>query len=111
MSSLRKARTLFRLAGGFVDGTWVVSGETEIAITASIQPATGQDMQNVEEGRRAGGVFAVFTDTAIQTAVQGASPTKADQLEIGGIRHEAVHVEPWDNDVINHHKALFARIS
>ena len=110
MSSFRQAHTLYRLStGGYVDGNWVEAGETEIPITASIQPATGKDMLNVEEGRRAGGVFAVFTDTAIQTAVAGAAPTKADQLLIGGVRHEAIHVEPWQNNVINHYRVLFAR--
>lgn len=110
MSSFRQAHTLFRLTGSYVDGDWVEASEASISITASIQPATGNDLQNVPEGRRASGVFAVFTDTAIQTAVQGATPTKADRLSIGGILHEAVHVEPWQNNVINHYKALFARI-
>lgn len=111
MSSFRQAHTLYRQQGGLVDGDWVKSGETGIAITASIQPATGNDMRNLPEGRRAGGVFAVYTSTAIQTTVHGASPTKADQLVIGGIRHEAMHVEPWQNGVINHYRALFARIT
>lgn len=112
MSGFRQSHTLHRLSsGGFVDGDWVESGETDIPITASIQPATGKDLQNLPQGRRASSVFAVFTDTAIQTAVQGATPTKADRLSIGGILHEAVHVEPWGNDVINHYRALFARIS
>ena len=112
MSSLRGATTLYRLSsGGYVDGTWVESAETEIAITASIQPATGKDLQNLPEGRRQGVVYAVYTSAAIQTAVQGAAGTKADQLVIGGVRYEAMHVEPWQNNVINHYRALFARIS
>ncbi len=115
MSGFRQSHTLHRLSsGGYVDGDWVESGETDIPITASIQPATGKDLQNLEQGRRNGAVYAVFTDTAIQTAEHavGATPaTKADRLTIGGIRHEAVHVEPWANNVIPHYRALFARIS
>lgn len=111
MSGFRQSHTLHRLStGGYVDGVWVESGETDIPITASIQPATGKDLLNLEQGRRNGAVYAVYTDTAIQTAEQGASPTKADQLTIGGIRFEAVHVKPWQNNVINHYRALFARI-
>jgi hypothetical protein len=113
VSSFRQATTLYRQAGSYVDGVWVDSGESQIAITASIQPATGKDLQNLEQGRRNSAVYAVYTDTALLTTEQavGATPgTKADQLEIGGIRHEAVHVEPWQNNVINHYRALFARI-
>lgn len=113
MSSFRKPHTLYRLTGSYVDGVWVTASEAEIAIEASIQPATGKDLQNLPEGRRNGAVYAIFTDTAIQTTEQavGATPgTKADQLVIEGLRHEAVHVEPWGNDVINHYRALFARI-
>ena len=115
MSSFRQSHTLYRAqAGSYVDGTWVTPGFDSIAITASIQPATGKDLVNVEEGRRQGGVFAVYTDTALQITRQAtvaADPgTVADQLEIGGIRYEAVHVEPWQNNVIPHYRALFARI-
>ena len=52
MSSFRKPHTLYRQAGSFVDGKWVDSGETEIAITASIQPATGKDLANLDVGMR-----------------------------------------------------------
>ena len=111
MSSFRQDNILYRQGGGYVDGLWVDSGETPIAITASVQPATGKDMQNLPEGRRNGAVFAVYTSTEIKTAEQGPSPTKADQLVIGGVRYEALHVEPWQNNVIPHYRALFARIS
>ena len=114
MSSFRQTHTLYRLTGSYVDGVWVEVSEEAIPITASIQPATGKDLQNLEQGRRNGAVYAVFSDTAIQLAEQavGATPgTKADELVISGVRHEAVHVEPWQNNVINHYRALFARIS
>lgn len=114
--SFRQAHTLFRpQAGSYVDGVMVVPGFDSIAITASVQPATGKDMDNVPEGKRNRAVFAVFTSTEIKVVEQAtaaADPgTEADELAIGGNRYEAVHVEPWANNVINHYKALFARIS
>lgn len=112
--SFRQAHTLFRpQAGDFVDGYWVTPGFDEIAITASIQPATGKDLQNLEEGRRNGAVYAVFTSTAIRLTEQATTDddpgTEADELVISGVRHEALHVENWANDVIPHYRALFAR--
>ena len=115
--SFRQAHTLFRpTAGGdYVDGVWVPVGFDEIAITASIQPATGKDLQNLEEGRRNGAVYAVFTDTEIKLTEQATTAddpgTKADELVISSVRHEALHVEAWQNNVINHYRALFARKS
>ena len=111
MSSFRQARTLYRQLGAYVAGVWVKSGETEIAITASTQPATGKDMDNAPEGKRQSDVVVIFTDTAIQTVVHGDSGTQPDQIEIASVRYEAVHVEPWQNNVINHYRALFARKS
>lgn len=112
--SFRKAHTLFRpQASALVDGYWVVPGFDEIAITASIQPATGKDMDNVPEGKRHRAIVAVFTDTEIKTAEQATSDTdpgtNPDEIERNGHRYEAVHAEDWDNDVINHDHALFAR--
>lgn len=115
MSSFRQAHTLFRpQAGSYVDGKWVTPGFDSIAITASIQPATGKDLQNLEQGRRNGAVYAVYTSTEIKVSEQATVAddpgTEADELVISGVRHEAVHVEPWLNGVIEHHRALFARI-
>ena len=113
MSSFRKPHTLYREAGSMVDGKWVVSGETEIAITASIQPATGKDLANLDEGMRHRGVVAVYSSTEMRTATQSTATTpgtRADQIVRGGVRYECVHAEDWDNDVINHDRALFARI-
>jgi hypothetical protein len=113
VSSFRQATTLYRQAGGYVDGIWVKSGETPIAITASIQPAPAKDLQNLEQGRRNGSVFAVYTDTEIKVTEQETDTeegTKADQLEIDSVRYEAVSTERWQNNVIPHWRALFARI-
>lgn len=111
MSSFRQATILYRQSGGaYVAGVWVESAETEIAITASIQPAPAKDLQNLPEGRRNSSVFAVYTDVEIMVSEQGASPTKADQLVIDGVRYEAVTTERWQNNVMPHWRALFARI-
>jgi hypothetical protein len=114
MSSFRQSHTLYRQLGNMVSGDWVKSGETAIPITASIQPATGKDMLNVPEGKRQSAIYAVYTSTAIQTArhaTASAAGTQPDQMEIFGHRCEAVHVEPWQNNVINHYRALFARMN
>ena len=109
MSSFGSNHILYRQLGGYVGATWVSTGETEIAFKSSIQPATGKDMENLDAGRRQKDVRALYPSIEIQTLVDGDGGTQPDQIEIDGERYEAVHVEPWQNNVINHYRALFAR--
>lgn len=114
MSSFRQPWTLYRSNGGsIVSGHWVSTGETPISILASVQPAPAKDVQNLPEGKRNGSVFAVYSSTEIKVAEQATASeagTQADQLEIDGIRYEAVTTERWQSGVIPHWRALFARI-
>ena len=115
MSSFRQATTLFRpQAGSFVDGDWVTPGYDSVAITASIQPAPAKDVANLEEGLRNGSVFAVISETELKVAEQATNDvdpgTEADELEIDSVRYKAVTTERWQNAVIPHWRALFARI-
>ena len=114
MSSFGQPRTIFRPDGGdYVDGYWVVTSWTQIVISGSLQPATGKDLANLPEGERVRGIFAVYTSSEIRTAEQATASADpgdvADEIEIGGVRYKCIHSEPWQNNVINHYKALFAR--
>ncbi len=81
-----------------------------MAILASIQPATSKDMQNLPEGRRTRSTFALFTDTELLTSDDGASPKKADQVTIAGDVFEVMAVERWQNNVINHYRAVVSKV-
>lgn len=103
----RSPLTLYRYSsGGYVDGRYVQGTETPIAITASIQPTTGEDMQMVPEARRDEKTYALFTSYPVKT-VGAENP---DQIEIFGDRYELIQVLPWQNNsnfgIINHFKFI-----
>lgn len=99
--------TIYRQGvGTYVNGLWVRGAETTIAITASVQPTTGEEMLSLPEARRNRKAYALFTSTPIQLIVTGKNP---DQVLIFGERYEVVRVEPWQNKnppwgIVNHFK-------
>jgi hypothetical protein len=73
-------------------------------------------MKNLPEGRRTGAAYALFTDTELLTTREedndlGLDPQKADQITLFGDVCEVMNVEPWQNDVISHYRAVVAKIA
>lgn len=103
----RSPLTLFRQnAGSYVNGIWIQIGETALAITASIQPTTGEEILSLPEARRNRKTYALFTSTKINLLLPLRNP---DQIVIFGERYEIIRVEPWQNNpavfsIINHYK-------
>lgn len=94
--------------GSYVNGQWIPAGETPIAITASIQPLTGEELQSVPEGRRNRKNYNLFTSTFVELVHNGANP---DQIDIFGERYELIKVDVWQNNppifgIVNHYKFL-----
>lgn len=116
MSGFRKPHTVKRQNGSYVNGSWTPTTPTDVAITASVQPATAKDMKNLPEGRRTGAVYALYTDTELFTTIEedndlGLDPRKADQITLFGDVCEVMSVEPWQNEVISHYRAVVAKIA
>jgi hypothetical protein len=116
VSGFRKPYTLKRQNGSFVNGSWVATAPTDVAIMASVQPATAKDMKNLPEGRRTGAAYALYTDTEPLTTIDGDNdagldPRKADQITLFTDVFEVMSVSPWQNDVISHYRAVVAKIA
>lgn len=106
----RKPLSLFRKnAGSYVNGIWVEGTETEIAITASVQPTSGEEMLSLPEGRRNRKTYSLFTSTPIEVIHGLNNSTNPDQIEIYGERYEVIQVNVWQNNppifgIVNHYK-------
>jgi hypothetical protein len=105
-----------RQNGSFINGIWVPDSPDDIPITASVQPATAKDMQNLPEGRRTRAAYALFTDTELLTTIaadndQALDPRKADQITLFGDVCEVMSIEPWQNEVISHYRAVVSKIA
>ncbi len=92
----------------YVNGIPQTPSETAIAITASVQPTTGEEMLSIPEGRRNRKSYALFTSTKVEVIHTGANP---DQIVIYGERYEIIRVEIWQNNPpvfgnVNHYKFI-----
>lgn len=81
-----------------------------IPTTASIQPLTGEDLQELPEGRQSLNGYKLYTSFRIRTVTD----VNPDQVEIFGQRYEVVQVFPWQNNVnfsiVNHYKYMTQKL-
>jgi hypothetical protein len=116
VSSFAKPYTVKRQNGSLVNGTWVATAPDDVAIMASVQPATARDMQNLPQGRRTNGAYVLYSDTEMLTTIAGDNdlgldPRKADRITLFGEVFETMIVDPWQNDVLNHYRVLVAKVA
>lgn len=86
--------------------TTIQNNPQKLLITASVQPARGEELMSLPEGRRERIKYALFTSTPIELIHDSVNP---DQIEIYGERYEVVQVEIWQNNpsvfgIVNHYK-------
>src|SRR4051812_26988185 len=95
----RKPITVRGLRGGaFVNGIWSGQTEEEFTICASVQPASGRDLQSLEEGRRTRQSYKVFSDKELYALENGQNP---DRISYLGKDHEVVTCSAFRSGVIN----------
>lgn len=88
------------------DGVYIpAANAADETIYASVQPI-GDELERLPEGRREKSAYKIFTDTLLRTAKE----KNADVLEYKGIQYQVHLIEPWQNDIINHYKALIMEI-
>lgn len=83
-----------RPRGGYVNGVATTGITSTFSIQASVQPASGRDLERLPEGRRALSTTIIFTTTKLITGGQN-SPNDADLVLIEGAPWEIQHVEQW----------------
>lgn len=83
-----------RAASTYVDGRLQAPATTTLSILASVQPASGRDIQYLPEGMRSSKAFAVWTSTQLYSKVIGVNDP--DQLTIDGDTYEVAGCEQWN---------------
>lgn len=76
----------------------------------TIQPSTQNELLVLDEGLRDKNVFTMYTKTEIRSVVEGTTQLP-DLVVINGIEHTVVKSMPWNNNIINHYKALLVKPS
>lgn len=93
-------------AGTFVAGLYVAGAPTTFNITASVQPLRAREMEMLPEGRRSSAAFRVYTDVLLRTVNQ----ENPDRVTLFGEVYEVLSVEPWQNQILNHYKAVLVKL-
>jgi hypothetical protein len=91
--------------GSFVAGRWVSGAPFQFQVTASVQPASGKELDRLPEGFRTREVLAVYTATELRVGAAGVPP---DRIEVQGGTYEVQAVERWESG--GYWKALAARV-
>jgi len=111
MSGFRQSITLKRRTGtgSFTKGIFTDSGTSDITIQGSIQPLKADEMELLPEGRRDSEAFRIYTDTKLFPANDD-TKLNADRVVLGGKEYEVLACATWQNNVINHYKAVVVKL-
>lgn len=108
MSFRKTFDVLHETAGSYSGGYYVAGTKTVIAINASIQPATEQDLITAPEGRRISDMIKVYTNAALQEGGEG-TDMQPDLIVWKGFAYEVSSVSVRQMDVISHYKIYATR--
>lgn len=103
-----------RYPGGdhYVNGRYTKPEPEVGTIRASVQPASGKDLEHLPEGQRVTAAFRLYADpvTDLRTALEGEDGHPADTVVLDdGLEYEVKQVAPWRNGIISHVRALVTR--
>lgn len=91
-------------------GRWIEGAETRTEFRGSWQPASGQDMQKLDEGKRSGETWKCYAPVALDfTAADAARGVSGDRVEAGGMRYEVILAAKWANGILPHWELLCQR--
>lgn len=108
MSSFRKKHLITRFnPGHWEEDEWINGGYVSVPIRASVQPASGEEVQNLPEGLRKAGAYVLFTSTPLVCGRE--TDQESDTIKLFGSTYEVYSVFAWQNGVINHYRALLTR--
>ena len=103
-------QTIYRhVPGSYVRGRWIEGTHTEISVVASVQPLADRDVISLPAGKRAEDSVKIYCESPIY-AVDEKLQREADRLQWMGNTYECVAVEPWQNGIISHYKAMFSKV-
>lgn len=87
--------TRYTVGQAFTAGNLNVPASTPLPIVAMIQPASGRDLQLLDEGLRSSQVIVVFTKTELLTANE-AIQQLPDKISYRSQLFQVERVEPWE---------------
>ena len=97
-------------AGSYINGKWVPGAPSTFPIQTSWQPATGKDLEVLEEGKRQSVIFKAYP---VEEMLAADPLTEKEGDMITGLddcQYEVIFVAPNQNELIPHYKVLAQRV-
>ena len=101
---------LRKTAGSYVDGEWVEGAETSVSVEVNIQPLKEAELMLLPEADRGKQWWKVYSASEIRMDKQGSSGWAADEFVYQGDRYKVMKVENYAMSILDHYKALAARM-
>lgn len=95
--------------GGYMNGYWQAGTPVTDAITCSIQPMTGRDLQVLPEGQRADEVQVFYSTSELRT--REPQQWDADTLLFAGVTWRVIRVKTWAALGATYYRALVAKVT
>ena len=110
-NAFRQRLVVTRKDGGTfaANGLYEEGSDQQLAIYASVQPASGEVMQSLPEAQRTSSAYSLYSDALLRVAHQ-ASGTVADTLDVLGVTHTVVRRQQWGNGVLSHYYYLVVEV-
>lgn len=95
-------------AGSYSSGGWSPGSESQVTITASIQPAGPNELINLPEAQRTKAAIKAYTNDELRTANEGSS-LQADRIVYNSEDWEVQKVSQHEFGIA-HYKAIAVRL-
>jgi len=97
-------------SGHRVKGSWREGDETSTPFKGSWQPAGGQALQLLPEGKRSGEIYKVFAPVELEfTTADAERGVSGDRIIWQGKEYEVSAAAKWDNGLLPHWELLCTR--
>lgn len=96
--------------GGYVRGEWVKGQVVPVEVEVNIQPVRPHEIQMMPESDRTREWYKLYCADEIRTAQEGDNGHGADEFEWEGHRYKVMKVVSYKMGILNHFRAMAARV-
>jgi hypothetical protein len=95
--------------GTYVGGRFVDGAKTVFIIKCSVQPTSPKEMVSLDEGRRTRNAYTLISDRELFMS-EPSTERNSDHVTLFGERYEVMSCERWQNNLLNHYKAIVSKV-
>lgn len=96
--------------GSYLNGDWVDGIEATIERNVNIQPLKYNEVLQLPESERTRDWYKVYSDEDLRSAREGVDGYAADEFDWEGSHYRVMKVQNYSIGILNHWKALAARV-